>query len=155
MSLLCKVKHFKIVSIFLQGRPQYGPKGNSLSSPVVHEFSVPQGSGMGPKWFTAYTNPVHNMILKYCTIMSMQTTHSCIFPSNQPKKMLIKLLNVYSHVLVKSIWRMYDNCLNDQKTQFVLISYQQHSSVLTLSSCHFAIKGDIRCKKEKKNQISS
>ena len=50
---------------YLSDRPQYVRIGNFSSTPIIHDFSVPQGSVLGPQWFTIYTYPVRNIILKY------------------------------------------------------------------------------------------
>ena len=39
--------------------------GNAVSKPVILDYSVPQGSVLGPQWFTVYTSPVRDIILKY------------------------------------------------------------------------------------------
>ena len=50
---------------YLTNRPEYVRIGNSSSTPVFHDYAVPQGSVLGPQWFTVYTYPVHKIILKY------------------------------------------------------------------------------------------
>merc|ERR1711929_30711 len=37
---------------YLSDRPEYVRIGNSSSKPVSHNYAVPQGSVLGPQWFT-------------------------------------------------------------------------------------------------------
>ena len=46
-------------------RPQHVCIGNAISKPVIIDYSVPRDSVLGPQWFTVYTSPVRDMILKY------------------------------------------------------------------------------------------
>ena len=39
--------------------------GNAISKHVIPDYSVPQCSVLGPQWFTVYTFPVRDIILKY------------------------------------------------------------------------------------------
>ena len=50
---------------YLSKRPQHVCIGNAISNPVVLDYSVPQGSVLGPQLFTIYTYPVHHIILKH------------------------------------------------------------------------------------------
>ena len=50
---------------YLINRPQHVCIGNAISKPVILDYSVPQGSVLGPQWFTVYTFPVRDIILKY------------------------------------------------------------------------------------------
>ena len=55
--------HLGIHDIALLNRPQH--VCNAISKPVILDSSVPQGSMLGPQWFTVYTSPVRDIILKY------------------------------------------------------------------------------------------
>ena len=50
---------------YLSDRPQYVRVGTSTSQPTVLDYSVPQGSVLGPQWFTVYTYPVRDIIRTY------------------------------------------------------------------------------------------
>ena len=50
---------------YLLNMPQHVCIGNAVSKPVILDYSVPQGSVLGPQWFTVYTSPVRDIILKY------------------------------------------------------------------------------------------
>ena len=50
---------------YLLNRPQHVCIGNAIAKPVILDYSVPQGSVLGPHWFTLYTSPVRDIILKY------------------------------------------------------------------------------------------
>ena len=50
---------------YLSDRPKYVRIGTSTSQPTVLDYSVPQGSVLGPQWFTVYTYPVRDIIRSY------------------------------------------------------------------------------------------
>ena len=50
---------------YLSNRPQYVRIGTATSHPTVLDYSVPQGSVLGPQWFTVYTYPVRDIILRH------------------------------------------------------------------------------------------
>ena len=51
---------------YLLNRPQHVCIGNAISKPVIFSTILyPQGSVLGPQWFTVYTSPVRDIILKY------------------------------------------------------------------------------------------
>ena len=50
---------------YLLNRPQHVCIGNAISKSVILDYYVPQGSVLGPQWFTVYTSPVRDIILKY------------------------------------------------------------------------------------------
>ena len=49
----------------LSKRPQYVRIGTATSHPTVLDYSVPQGSVLGSQWFTVYTYPVRDIILRH------------------------------------------------------------------------------------------
>ena len=50
---------------YFSERPQYVRIDTSTSQPTVLDYSVPQGSVLGPQWFTVYTYPVRDIIRSY------------------------------------------------------------------------------------------
>ena len=50
---------------YLSDRPQYVRIGTSTSQPTVLDYSVLQGSVLGPQWFTVYTYPGRDIIRSY------------------------------------------------------------------------------------------
>ena len=50
---------------YLLNRPQHVFIGYAISKPAIPDYSVPQGSVLGPQWFTVYTSLVRDIILKY------------------------------------------------------------------------------------------
>ena len=50
---------------YLLNRPQHVCIGNAIAKPIILDYSVLQGSVLGPQWFTVYTSPVRDIILKY------------------------------------------------------------------------------------------
>ena len=55
----------KWCSSYLFGRNQRVCIGDSVSDPVYLNYSVPQGSVLGPQWFLIYTYPLRNIVCKY------------------------------------------------------------------------------------------
>ena len=49
----------------LSHRPQRVCIGEATSDPVILDYSVPQGSVLGPQLFSIYTYPVRNIISKF------------------------------------------------------------------------------------------
>ena len=69
---------------YLSGRYRTVTIDGKLSEPVVMNFSVPQGSVLGPKFYTMYTAPIGAICKKHdLSIIFMQTIHSCTCPSNR------------------------------------------------------------------------
>ena len=54
-----------LLSSFLSDRPQTVITPASKSNPVLLEYGVPQGSVLGPLFYTIYTTPLHSIISKY------------------------------------------------------------------------------------------
>ena len=67
--LLCLKSHLGIDGLalkwfesYLSCRPQHVRIGGSISRPWYQEYSVPQGSVLGPVLFTVYTCPLRDVI---------------------------------------------------------------------------------------------
>ena len=90
---------------YLSNRPQHVCIGNAISSPVILDYSVPQGSVLGPQWFTVYTQPVRNINKNtiYHTMFTLMT-RNFIFHSMPCSLMPILALQRYNCVL-----RRFDN----------------------------------------------
>ena len=81
---------------YLTNRPEYVRVGNASSSPVFHDYAVPQGSVLGPQWFTIYTYPIHNIILKYGLMYHIYADDTqlyiCFNPTQSSATMLLNKL---------------------------------------------------------------
>ena len=104
---------------YLLNRLQHVCIGNAISKPVILDYSVPQGSVLGPQWFTVYTFLVRDVILKYNLnyhVYADDTQLYITFKSSQePANSCITTLD-------KCIKEMRQNFLkmNDEKTEFHL-----------------------------------
>ena len=58
-------KPLKRMTSYLSGRHQTLTIDGKLSEPVLMNFSVPQGSVLGPKFHTMYTTPIGAICKKY------------------------------------------------------------------------------------------
>ncbi len=108
----------------LEGRPQCVRIGNSLSNPVIHEFSLPQGSVLGPKWFTIYTYPVHNIIIKHKLQYHVYADDTQMYISFKPTQNVAdQSIECMESCICEIRQWMQDNFIqmNDQKSEFVLI----------------------------------
>ena len=57
--------------------------GDDVSAPVSLDFSVPQGSVLGPQWFTIYTYPIRYIVMKYNLAYHVYADDTqIIYPSN-------------------------------------------------------------------------
>ena len=116
---------------YLSNRPEYVRVGTSTSTPVVHDYAVPQGSVLGPQWFTIYTYPVHKIILKYKLEYHVYADDTqlylCFKPTQQCADNTIE--RIESCICEIRKW-MQENFLklNDEKTEFVLIGSRQQMS---------------------------
>ena len=120
---------------YLQNRPQHVRIGNSTSDPVVHDFSVPQGSVLGPLWFTVYTYPVHSIILKHKLNYHVYADDTQLYFSFKPSKHFAdeSISRIETCVGEIRVW-MQDNFLklNDNKTEFMIIGSRQQLSKVTI-----------------------
>ena len=119
----------------MEGRPQYVRIGNSSSNPVVHDFSVPQGSVLGPLWFTVYTYPVHNIIVKRKLNYHVYTDDTQLHFSFKPSQKFADENIGHTESCVYEIrsW-MQDNFLklNDDKTEFMIFGSRQQLSKVSI-----------------------
>ena len=114
---------------YLLNRPHHVCIGNAISKPVILDCSVPQGSVLGPQWFTVYTPPVRDIILKYNLnyhVYADDTQLYITFKSSQkPANSCITMLEKCIQD-IRSWMRQNFLKLNDEKTEFVLFgSHQQ------------------------------
>ena len=116
---------------YLTNRPEYVRIGNSSSTPVFHDYAVPQGSVLGPQWFTVYTYPVHKIILKYELRYHVYADDTQLYMSFKPTQECANqsIKNIESCICEIRRW-MKENFLklNDNKTKFVLFGSRQQLS---------------------------
>ena len=118
---------------YLKSRPQYVRINNSSSNPVIHDFSLPQGSVLGPLLFTIYIYPIHDIIVKYGLSYHIYADDTQLYFSFKPSQQLADQGIERIELCIKEIraW-MQENFLklNDEKTECALFgSYQQLSKV--------------------------
>ena len=120
---------------YLLNRPQHVCIGNAISKPVILDYSVPQGSVLGPQWFTIYTSPVRDIILKYNLnyhVYADDTQLYITFKSSQePADSCITTLEKCIQE-IRSLMRQNFLKLNDEKTEFLLFGSRQQLSKVSL-----------------------
>ncbi len=120
---------------YLTNRPEYVRVGNASSSPVFHDYAVPQGSVLGPQWFTIYTYPIHNIILKYGLMYHIYADDTqlyiCFNPTQSSADHVIE--QIEACICEIRQW-MQDNFLklNDEKTEFLLIGSRHQLSKVSV-----------------------
>ena len=109
--------------------------GNAISKPVILDYSVPQGSVLGPQWFTVYTSPVRDIILKYNLnyhVYADDTQLYITFKSSQePADSCITMLEKCIQE-IRSWMRQNFLKFNDEKTDFLLFGSRQQLSKVSL-----------------------
>ena len=129
---------------YLHNRTQHVCIGTAISDPVVLNYSVPQGSVLGPQWFTLYTLPIRDIILKFNLnyhVYADDTQLYITFKSSQENA------NASIARLEKCIqeirrWTQQNFLkLNDDKTEFLLFGSRQQ---LTKVSVPYISIGDAR-----------
>ena len=95
----------------------------------------PQGSVLGPQWFTVYTSPVRDIILKYNLnyhVYADDTKLYITFKSSQePADSCITTLEKCIQE-IRSWMRQNFLKLNDEKTDFLLFGSRQQLSKVSL-----------------------
>ncbi len=71
---------------YLECRPQYVRVGDAASEPVQLEFSVPQGSVLGPQLFSLYTFPLQGIIRRHNLQYHTYADDTQIFASFNPSQ---------------------------------------------------------------------
>ena len=119
---------------YLSNRPEYVRVGNSSSTPVVHDYAVPQGSVLGPQWFTVYTYPISMIIQKHNLQYHIYADDTQLYMSFKPihgaDQTIARIESCVSEIRE---W-MSENFLklNDEKTEFILIGSRQQLSKLNV-----------------------
>ena len=124
---------------YLSDRPQYVRIGTSTSQHTVLDYSVPQGSVLGPQWFTVYTYPVRDIIcsynLNYHVYADVTQLYLSFSSSQQHANSAIATLELCINEIRQ--W-MKSNFLklNDKKTEFMLFGSHQQLSKISIDCIH-------------------
>jgi hypothetical protein len=108
---------------YLSNRPQHVCIGNAISSPVILDYSVPQGSVLGPQWFTVYTQPVRDIIKKHNLLYHVYADDTQLYFSfNALQSDADSCISTLQLCITEIRQWMKDNFLklNDEKTEFLL-----------------------------------
>ena len=96
-------KPLDFVNSYLQDRYQTVTIDGKLSKPVLMEYSVPQGSVLGPKFFTMYTKPVGEICKKHGLSHHFYADDSQLYLSFKPT----------SKITREEAIRRVENCLDE------------------------------------------
>ena len=133
-------KALKWCQSYLQSRPQFVQIGSSKSQLVVHDFGVPQGSVLGPLWFTVYTYPLQDIISRHQLNYHLYADDTQLYLSFRPLQDSAdqEIENMETCVSEIRAW-MRDNFLklNDEKTEFML--FGSSSQLAKISVPHITI----------------
>lgn len=114
------------ISAYLHGRQQTVCVEGELSDPVTMNFGVPQGSVLGPKYFTMYTKPVGAICGKHGLVHHFYADDSQLYISFKPIDIVSKseAINRVESCPTEIILWMNRNMLklNAEKTEVMLFS---------------------------------
>ena len=122
---------------YLDNRSQCVRIGDESSNPVRLNYSVPQGSVLGPQWFVLYTTPVQDIIKKYNIRYHYYADDLQLYVSFNPDS---KSANASISTLQECVSeiREWMKCnflkLNDDKTEFMLIGSRQQLDKISVKS---------------------
>ena len=119
---------------YLDGRLQCVRVGDSSSDPVALNYSVPQGSVLGPQWFVVYTAPVRHIIQKYDLNYQVYADDTQIYVSfDASQTAAIDSIHVLEACIGEIRQWMKSNYLklNDDKTEFILLGSLQQLQKIT------------------------
>ena len=115
----------------MSDRAEFVRIGTSSSTPVIHNYAVPQGSVLGPQWFTVYTYPIHDIIVKYDLRYHVYADDTQIYASFKPTQDCANRTLERIELCIQEIRTWMQNNflkLNDDKTEFVLFGSRQQLS---------------------------
>ena len=111
--------------------------GYYLPSLLPLLFGVPQGSVLGPQFFTFYSSPIASMVYKYTCMLMIHTIYILTYMTLVMKLLLVLALNyVFNDI---KMWMTVNKLkLNDDKTELLIMSSKYHQSKLTTNLLQIA-----------------
>ena len=109
---------------YLRNRSTCVRVGNSSSETVALNYSVPQGSVLGPQWFVIYTSQIRHIIQRYNLHHHVYADDTQIYLSfDASEKSVNDSIHSLEACIVEIRHWMRNNYLklNDSKTEFILI----------------------------------
>lgn len=123
-------KPLKWIHSYLSDRYQTVTIDNKLSKPVKMNYSVPQGSVLGPKFFTMYTKPVGSICTKHGLNHHYYADDGQLYLSFKPKSVADKTeaLQRIENCLSEIVTWMNINMLkiNADKTELIVFTSQKN-----------------------------
>ena len=133
-------KPIQWIQSYLSDRYQTVTIEGELSKPVKLNYSVPQGSVLGPKFFTMYTKPVGEICLKHGLNYHYYADDGQLYLSFKPKCTAAKIdsLERIEKCLTEIVSWMNNNMLkiNADKTEVIIFTSknnQQHVETTTVN----------------------
>jgi hypothetical protein len=131
------------IKSYLSSRQQQVIINGSRSTPAQLNYGVPQGSVLGPKLFTMYTQPLGELIRKHHLSVHFYADDTQIYITFRPQcrqsqqEALLKLMDCVKSI---RIW-MASNMLklNDNKTEVLLVSSKFKPLVGTLHEFNISV----------------
>ncbi len=120
---------------YLRNRKQCVRVGESSSEAVTLNYSVPQGSVLGPQWFVIYTTPLRDIFLKHGLHYQEFADDTQLYSSFEPHQdAAIDCISKMEACVEET--RQWMKCnylkLNDNKTEFILIGSKHNLNKISI-----------------------
>jgi hypothetical protein len=127
----------KWISSYLSNRYQSVVIGDKASTPALLEFGVPQGSVLGPKFYTMYTKPLGNLIRNHGLEYHMYADDTQIYLSFHPRDsndQVAAIQRIETCLRDVSRW-MEENKLklNGDKSEVMIFSSRHYQDITDIS----------------------
>ena len=116
---------------YLSCRPQYVRINSSISEPWFQDYSVPQGSVLGPVMFTVYTSPLRDVILEHDVQYHFYADDTQLYLRLKPSQQNVDIGITKLEACLKSVSQWMSNNflkLNENKTEYMLIGSKRNLS---------------------------
>ena len=114
---------------YLSDRAQSVVIGKSMSEPNILNFGLPQGSVLGPQWFTIYTYPIGEIVRRHILHYHLYADDTQIylaFKSNNSSTSISRIENCIEEI---RLWmHRHFLKLNDNKTEFLIFGSNHNIS---------------------------